>query len=63
MLVPVPTFPRSAWGCLPRRSASSGLESDGGSAAHVFFGKPLSAEFGKLAYPEETGGIDWDVPK
>jgi hypothetical protein len=32
-------------------------------ADHVFFGKPLSDEFGKLAYPEETAGIDWDAPK
>jgi endo-1,4-beta-xylanase len=32
-------------------------------ADHVFFGKPLSDEFGKLAYPEEKDGIDWDAPK
>jgi endo-1,4-beta-xylanase len=32
-------------------------------ADHVFFGKPLSDEFGKLAYPEEKNGFDWDVPK
>jgi len=32
-------------------------------ADHVFFGKPLSDEFGKLPYPEEEDGFDWDVPK
>jgi hypothetical protein len=32
-------------------------------ADHVFFGKPLTGDFGKLAYPEETKGYDWDVPK
>ena len=32
-------------------------------ADHVFFGKPLSDEFGKLSYPEEKGGFDWDGPK
>lgn len=32
-------------------------------ADHVFFGKPLSDEFGKLAYPEEKNGFDWDAPK
>ena len=30
-------------------------------ADHVFFGKPLSGEFGKLAYPEEKDGLDWDA--
>jgi (4-O-methyl)-D-glucuronate---lignin esterase len=32
-------------------------------ADHVFFGKPLSDGFGKLAYPEEKNGFDWDVPR
>jgi hypothetical protein len=32
-------------------------------ADHVFFGKPLTDDFGKLAYPEETKGFDWDAPK
>ncbi len=32
-------------------------------ADHVFFGKPLSDAFGKLAYPEEPGGFDWGAPK
>jgi hypothetical protein len=32
-------------------------------ADHVFFGKPLSEEFGKLAYPEEKNGFAWDGPK
>ena len=32
-------------------------------ADHVFFGKPLTDDFGKLAYPEETRGFDWDVPR
>ncbi len=32
-------------------------------ADHVFSGKPMSDEFGKLAYPEEKGGFDWDAPK
>jgi hypothetical protein len=32
-------------------------------ADHVFSGKPLSTEFGKLPYPEETNGFDWGVPK
>jgi hypothetical protein len=32
-------------------------------ADHVFFGKPLSDEFGKLAYAEDPSGFDWDVPK
>ncbi len=31
-------------------------------ADHVFFGKPLSDEFGKLAYPVEKDGFVWDVP-
>jgi endo-1,4-beta-xylanase len=32
-------------------------------ADHVFFGKPLSEEFGKLPYAEEKKGFSWDVPK
>jgi endo-1,4-beta-xylanase len=32
-------------------------------ADHVFFKKPLSEEFGKLAYKEEKKGFTWDVPK
>jgi hypothetical protein len=32
-------------------------------ADHVFFGKPLSEEFGKLPYPEEKNGFSWAVPK
>lgn len=32
-------------------------------ADHVFRGKPLPPEFGKLAYPEEPNGFDWDAPK
>ena len=32
-------------------------------ADHIFFGKPLSNEFGKLAYAEEKNAFDWDVPK
>jgi hypothetical protein len=32
-------------------------------ADHVYFGKPLSDEFGKLPYPEERDGFDWDVPR
>ena len=29
---------------------------------HVFFDKPLSAEFGKLAYPREAEGFTWSAP-
>ena len=32
-------------------------------ADHVFFNKPLSEEFGKLAYPVEKNGFAWDMPK
>ncbi len=32
-------------------------------ADHLFSGKPLPADFGKLAYPEETNAFDWDAPK
>jgi endo-1,4-beta-xylanase len=32
-------------------------------ADHVFFHKVLPEEFGKPAYPEETNGFTWDVPK
>jgi hypothetical protein len=32
-------------------------------ADHDFFGKPLSEEFGRLPYPIEEHGFDWDVPK
>ena len=32
-------------------------------ADHVFFGKPLSEEFGKLAYPEEKNGFAWEASK
>jgi hypothetical protein len=32
-------------------------------ADHVFLDKPLSDEFGKLPYPEEKDGFDWDVAK
>ena len=32
-------------------------------ADHVFFDKPLSEDFGKLPYQEETKGFTWDVPK
>jgi endo-1,4-beta-xylanase len=32
-------------------------------ADHVFFGKPLSEEFGKLPYSEEMKGFRWDAPK
>ena len=32
-------------------------------ADHVFFGKPLSEESGKLPYPEESNGFDRDAPK
>lgn len=31
-------------------------------ADHVFFGKPLSGEFGQLAYPEEPNGFTWKAP-
>ncbi len=32
-------------------------------ADYVFFNKPLSAEFGQLAYPEEPNGFRWTSPK
>jgi hypothetical protein len=32
-------------------------------ADHVFFDKPLSKEFGELAYPEEANGFDWRAPR
>jgi hypothetical protein len=32
-------------------------------ADHVFFGKALLEEFGKLPYMDETRGFKWDVPK
>ena len=32
-------------------------------ADHVFFGKPLSAEFGQLAYPQEPNGFRWTAPQ
>lgn len=32
-------------------------------ADHVFFQKPISDEFGKLAYPEEKNALTWDCPK
>jgi hypothetical protein len=32
-------------------------------ADHVFFGKKLPQDFGKLAYKEETKAFTWDVPK
>jgi endo-1,4-beta-xylanase len=32
-------------------------------ADHVFLGKPLSEEFGKLAYKEEKNAFTWDAPK
>ena len=32
-------------------------------ADHVFFRKPLTEEFGKLAYKEEKNGFSWDLPK
>ncbi len=31
-------------------------------ADHVFFDKPLTAEFGQLAYPEEPNGFGWTAP-
>ncbi len=31
-------------------------------ADHVFFGKALSQEFGKLPYKEEKNGFTWDAP-
>jgi hypothetical protein len=31
-------------------------------ADHVFFGKPLSVEFGQRAYPEEPAGFAWAAP-
>ena len=31
-------------------------------ADHVFLGKPLPEEFGKLPYPEEKNGFDWAAP-
>ena len=31
-------------------------------ANHVFYDKPLSAEFGKLAYPREAKGFTWSAP-
>ena len=32
-------------------------------ADHAFFNKPLSEEFGKVAYPEEKKGFMWETPK
>ncbi len=32
-------------------------------ADHVFLGKALSEDFGKLPYKEEKNGFTWDVPK
>ncbi|MBT3270334.1 hypothetical protein HN371_24540 [Candidatus Poribacteria bacterium] len=32
-------------------------------ADHVFFGKPLSEEFGALPYPVEEDPVSWDVPR
>jgi cephalosporin-C deacetylase-like acetyl esterase len=32
-------------------------------ADHVFFGKKLPEDFGKLAYQEETKAFSWDLPK
>jgi hypothetical protein len=32
-------------------------------ADHVFFGKPLPDEFGKLAYPQDQNGFTWTAPK
>ena len=32
-------------------------------ADHVVLGKPLSAEFGQLAYPEAQVGFSWRAPK
>jgi endo-1,4-beta-xylanase len=32
-------------------------------ADHVFFEKPLSKEFGQLAYPQTSGAFTWDRPK
>ncbi len=32
-------------------------------ADYVFFNKPLSAEFGQFAYPEEPNGFRWTSPK
>jgi endo-1,4-beta-xylanase len=32
-------------------------------ADHVFFGKPLPQEFGKLAYPQDPNGFTWTAPK
>jgi hypothetical protein len=32
-------------------------------ADHLFFGKPLPEGFGKLAYPEEKEGFDWEIPR
>ena len=32
-------------------------------ADHVFFGKPLAAEFGKLPYLEDKNGFEWSVPR
>jgi hypothetical protein len=31
-------------------------------ADHVFFGKPLPAEFGKLPYKDEKNGFRWEAP-
>jgi len=32
-------------------------------ADHLFFGKPLPDDFGKLAYPIEPSGFSWDAPR
>ena len=32
-------------------------------ADHVFFGRPLSDRFGKLPFPEDKNGFNWDIPK
>lgn len=32
-------------------------------ADHLFFGKPLSEEFGTLVYPEEKKAFTWEMPK
>ena len=32
-------------------------------ADHLFFGKPLPDDFGKLPYPIESNGFTWDAPR